>query len=374
MEGETRVVANELEKRFLAVTRVANDHELIRLVSDFVVEPASRQQLNTLANPVLDEPTLAPTRAAFLAGAGRAKLQDYVDLLMADPLQPKVASWILLDAQGTNLAAAFDTESAESPIGKNFAYRTYFHGGPRELPTSARPKTPVRDTHISTVFLSTATLTRKVAITTPIFQGTDVLGVVGMTVELGEFVRFPTSANQCAILVDAREGQEGIVIEHSFFSELKRDNQPLPKLEDFRVDLKPFRQQGDTGVICHDPFGEHPAGGEYRGKWIANAASVKFERLQRNGQISDYDAKLMMIVQQRTRKALAPVKRLSVRMFREGLAAVFGFLVVTAASWTVVVNMLKSSTAPGLYRALPPMDNSTVHSRETLELPFPDRR
>jgi hypothetical protein len=140
------------------------------------------------------------------------------------------------------------------------------------------------------------------------------------------------------------------------------------------VDLRPFRAQGDAGVVCLDPFGQHAAGGEYKGKWIANAASVKFQRLQRDGKIGNYDSRLMMIVQQRSREALAPVRRLAGRMFRDGLAALFGFVVVTGASWTVVVKMLKSPSGPGSFRPLPPLDHSTVHSRETLELPFPDRR
>ncbi len=376
VEGESRVVANEFEKRFLAVERVADDHELVRLVSELLKNSQAEPLLDQLADPTLSEKKLGSLRSTFRTADFRKNLQDYVDLLMTDPRQPKVASWILLDSRGTYLAASFDAEPGESPVAKNFAHRTYFHGGPADLPGTARPEKAIQETHISTVFRSTSTDTNKVAITTPIFQGTEVLGIIGMTVELGEFLNFPTSASQSALLVDAREGQQGVVIEHPFFAELKRQKLPLPKLDDFRVpvDVNRFRKHANEGVVSRDPFGSHPSGQDYRGEWIANAAPVQFLRLQRDGQKIPFDSGLMMIVQQRAVEAVAPVKRLAGRMFREGLAALLVFLLVTAVSWTVVVKMLKTPMAKGHYTPLPPMDGSTVHTRETLELPFPERR
>ena len=79
-------------------------------------------------------------------------------------------------------------------------------------------------------------------------------------------------------------------------------------------------------------------------------------------------------VQTRASAAAEPVKRLARRLLREALAALFIILGVTLALWVFVVQMLRSpATRAG--RDVPALlDDSTVHSRETIELPFPERR
>ena len=83
------------------------------------------------------------------------------------------------------------------------SHRTYFHGGAadltfeNDLPTytqMAEGVSPIDDTHFSAAFPSTTTGLWKVAVSTPIFRDgnpqNEVVGVLGLTVNLGDFAYF----------------------------------------------------------------------------------------------------------------------------------------------------------------------------------------
>ena len=134
-------------------------------------------------------------------------------------------------------------------IGRNFAWRSYFHGGPRDLtrpggrrrastsrarrsPTCSARRPPRSGPWPSARRCSTSRRRRSV------------LGVVAMTVEVGRFVEFPGGDNQFAVLVDNRDGRaqgRGVAAsavrqaagqsgDRSQFSPRRRRNRPLGEI------------------------------------------------------------------------------------------------------------------------------------------------
>ena len=65
-------------------------------------------------------------------------MAHYQSLARRDPKAPKFASLFVNDKHGTQLASAFDDQSISLSIGRNWAHRTYFHGGPDELAAAAK--------------------------------------------------------------------------------------------------------------------------------------------------------------------------------------------------------------------------------------------
>ena len=148
---------------------------------------------------------------------------------------PRFASMFVTDRHGTQLASAFDDKSVSLSIGKNWAYRTYFHGGADEMPPFDRPpKDPphIERTHLSAVFFSSTQKTWKVAISTPIYRARrrrasrQFDGHARADVDLGDF-QLPLAASgkrdheQFLVLVDARPGpDQGIILHHPLFEEM----------------------------------------------------------------------------------------------------------------------------------------------------------
>ena len=100
-----------------------------------------------------------------------------------------VASWTVTDRNGWQRARAPEGGS----IGKNYAFRTYFHGGPVDLDhaRAERSPAPIRGPHQSPVYRSEASGLYSVTFTAPIWEGepggSEVLGVLGLTIQLGHF-------------------------------------------------------------------------------------------------------------------------------------------------------------------------------------------
>ena len=190
-EGEARNVANELEKRFQAVAALARHNRTIEHVQSLLNNPLARESLDVLCQPRSpNDPQLQDSKTRLLPLARASRTGVVFAGATDDPLQPRAASWFVTDAHGTMLAGVFrDPEG--SVVGNNYAWRAYFHGGPEDLPKDARPAYPLQQPRLSPVFQSTATETWKFAISAPIRNGDETIGLLAVTEELGEIVRFP---------------------------------------------------------------------------------------------------------------------------------------------------------------------------------------
>ena len=378
-ESTAKVVANELDKRFAALDVIANDEVFLGHLRETLAAASLAEPLDQLAQAPQAPPEMERWRQAVLHDASRADLQSYMESLLADKRFPYAASWFVTSPRGTMLAASFHVMPAEEdlPVGKNYSYRTYFHGGERDFEPDERILQPIQEAHLSALFQSTATKTWKVAVSRPVQSEGRTLGVLAMTVELGDFVRFNSSADRCALLVDARAGEyRGVVLQHPLITEVLEQRRQLPpRFARCVVDVD--RLQAARGVEYADPFAQDPLGQHLSGTWVATAAPVKIQRLVRAGpegndvRSDERDTGLLMIVQQRLEAATAPVTSLGGRLLREGLTALAIVLLVTSLLWYFVVQTLRGSRFTNGSQPVDRGTETSMHSRETITSPGP---
>jgi serine/threonine protein kinase len=361
-------VASEIEKYFRVVEANAADPALRQLVAEMV------GQLNPMLEQLDDRQgeaeSLELARKTFLQHAARRPLQEKVVNLLDDDRWPKVASWFICDVRGTQVAAVFDRETAPT-IGHNFAYRSYFHGGSKDLSQDDPSRMePVKHTHLSAPLKSTATGTLKMAVSTPIYSPTDpsqCIGVLALTVEVGNFLTFAGTDKQFAVLVEGREnGFRGAILHHPLFTRVFAENGFLPaRYGEYRVDLdQPLGHE----QLYWDPLADEPDGAQFKREWIAAKADVELH--ETNGDLSP--SGLAVLVQEAKDAATAPVRQLGNRLVFEGLFALVGVLIVVFLLWYFVLRVLgepglrSANIRPSLNAAASP---TPMHNRPTLPSP-----
>lgn len=342
-EGEARNVANDLEKRFVTIIDHCTMSTYKAALIEFLEETETQDQL-----AVLDDPTLHPDeteniKSAFRASLLRKPLQERMNEIIKDPRLPPVASWFVTNKRGTMLAAAFDVAPNNSPIGSNYAYRSYFHGGLVDLPKGTRDLTPLQEAKLSAPFSSTATNTYKVAISAPIQDNGRTIGVLAMTFELGDFVKFPQSPDQCAVLIDARDNDHhGMILQHPLYGRLRREHSKLPfdiSENKYRVDVDAWQSNDDT--LREDPLSRNEFGDEYLGKWIVGTAPVVFDVIDGAGRrLRAGDTNLVLAVDQRLSSTVEPVSQLGRTMYTEAMIAVAVVVIVSMIVLFLVLRML----------------------------------
>lgn len=184
-------------------------------------------------------------------------------------------SWIVQDRAGIQRARA---PFSEASVGRSYAFRDYFHGGGRDLDPTATDVEPIRGPHLSAVFRSQVTQNLMVAFTVPVWdrderEDRSVLGVLGMTVELGLGLfdclkQLGLDDDQIAVLIDTREDwndRRGLVLQHPELVRGRAAGQPLVAQHVSPQQLETFTRT-HAGVIRNyrDGFG-----GAYSGSWLA---------------------------------------------------------------------------------------------------------
>ncbi|MCO6457873.1 MAG: protein kinase [Pirellulaceae bacterium] len=375
-----QTAAGELEQYFRTVERVAADREFHELVVQVLDDTQVQPLLERLSDPVFSAGP-SEQRQALVEHAARQPLQSRIDAWLNDPTKPSAASWFFCDPRGTQIASSFGGKETQSTLGRNFGWRTYFHGGPSDLVRESPDgqlldylppgERRLSETHLSAPFQSTATNLWKVAISTPVYQGERFLGVVAMTVNLGVFVEFPFEAveSQFAVLVDGRPGEQtGMILQHPLFNRILRDSESLPDRftgPEYRVPLDSF--QGGITNAYRDPMSGDELGADYRRSWVAAKVPVLLQR--RNGEEAQgLDTGLVVVVQEDYESALVPVRDLGRRLVREGVSALAVVIGVVFVLWFFVLRLWGQPVrraAPAA--AASPADEPTpLHERATL--------
>ena len=381
-----RNVGTQLEKRFAVLERVAKDKEFARLVRDLTDDETAGKYLKVLGEPEADASARSMAKSEFQImelrrngkksadGTPSMGMQSQMENYLSDRRLPGVASWFVTDANGTMLAAAFPRSGGISPVGDNFRYRTYFHGGLAddysEGHVVSRDFLPLDKIQLSTPFQSTATNTYKVAISAPVKFNNETIGVVAITLELGDFVQFPENTPDfCAVLVDGRPNKyAGIILQHPLLGQLKGSKGELPEEinigeEKLRANLELLKDE--KLVDYDDPLGALDE--QYAGKWIAAAAPVTYPRS--NDSVEEFDTGLRLVVERRVQAVIEPVSRLAVTLFREAIAALVAITLVSVLLWYFVLRMMQDSLAA--LRSGPTTEpaSQSVHSRDTVAMP-----
>lgn len=347
-----RSIESEIARYFRVVNRESEDEELVKLLAQ-VADIPTLAKLNHYMLPVEER---EPVRMEFLDDPVRLSLHAYLQERLhafrqraqADPTEPRFASIFAIDALGTMMAVAYASEFETRSVGRNYAWRSYFHGGPADLSPKVRVPAiqPITQTQLSGAFLSTTSGTWKVAVTTPVYDTSGdserLLGLLAMTIDLGDFSYFRSnqSRDRFAVLIDGREGPNlGTILQHPLFHETGGANGPLTHVSSsgFRLspdDLKRIFNQGD--FTYHDPLARAPGGEGLAEVWIAAGEVV---RLPDAPNESD---DLLVLVQERQSAATAPVQQLGHRLVREAILALSGILAVVGTLWYFVLRLLEA--------------------------------
>ena len=392
-----RAIENNTFAAELAAQRVSSE---IANYFEVVENEASRRAFKELLQPVLENEALAKindpqareadiqeARPVFVDDETRKALDNYLRSRLAryrdadDMLtNPRFASIFVADRYGTQVAAAHDENVTSRAIGRNFAHRTYFHGGTAELPpfprSSANAK-HIQKTTLSAVYKSSTTKMWRVAISTPIFRqqdGREVFdGVLVMTVNLGDFEFFRVNQGQnlqrFPVLVDGRAGEDtGKILQHPLFDRLLDSRRHLPEeFPEYRVPESLL--SGKTGQLYRDPLSQHEAGKDFAQQWIAAAAPVRTPGSS-NGERT---TGLMVLVQEDYDRVISPVQDLGRRLVREGILALCVIVVTSATLWYFVLRLYRDPTGAGRRIVDTPPESTPVHGMETLPL-APGRR
>jgi hypothetical protein len=255
-------------------------------------------------------------------------------------------SWFLTNAQGDQVAR----EPVDDTIGRNFAYRSYFHGGVEEIrsrgvesslpggagdaPPVARPK-PRSEPGISTAFRSAATNQYMVALAVPVWDEsqTEVLGVMARTIHLTELlaqwefrVRGQATASQRFLaLIDTRPGA-GFLLDHEWMTE-----QNMQGLTDVQIEQKLRLPESSVDVLRRsqssatyaDPIAAAGLDPLFDGVWLAAFAPV-----ESTGWVA--------VVQESRGEALKPVDALRSVFVLYGVAALLVFSVMLGILWYLI--------------------------------------
>ncbi|MDA7979149.1 MAG: protein kinase [Pirellulales bacterium] len=271
------------------------------------------------------------------------------------------ASWFLDDARGVQ--HAIDPVRQGETLGKNWSHRDYFHGQGFDAPAGTSHP-PLTKPHLSIVFRSKLSGTRKVAFTVPIrdpAQPSSILGVLGMTVEIGSFLelqRDSSDLDQTVVLVDSnldspgssfnRKPRAGSILEHPglrqglssqetsdanagnsqqdaiFLSE--EQTQLLQELVSSKGEPSERVRQFQLQTEYRDPVT-----GDDSGAWLA--AVVPVEVNHGNTKSSTGWA---VVVQQRPEEAVAPLQSLRSSLLTLGGVALASVALVLVGMWGIV--------------------------------------
>jgi serine/threonine protein kinase len=231
-------------------------------------DPAIRQQILQLAaasgaGEIGDEIKVRFQR--IIALAANEELRDWMiqidaagdDQTLWEPLQKPLSRW--LGSEKANFDEIANSESwfitnrlglqvsrspwSEDSIGRNYAYRDYFHGKGADEKEGTTDVPPISSPHLCAVYRSTSTQRLKVAFSAPIYSGKSgadktVLGILAMSVDLGEFNVLEKvlrrDRGQEVVLFDLRrdyldEGQpnRGLILHHTRAESFEEDMRPV---------------------------------------------------------------------------------------------------------------------------------------------------
>jgi len=339
-----RAAANELEARWRSVEQVSDSGRLLRAIKELTTDREISVLLARLSDPQTDADDLETLQREFREHPKRQEFQRRFEQLVYERHRPPSNSWFVTDTRGVQLVRL-----AENPLaateGKNYSWRGYFTGHGKDMPPSWRPKPDehIDDTTLSHVYLSQATNSWMVAVSTPIEDDDSAgtfRGVVGLTIEVGRFVEMQGRPEQFAVLVDWRDGEnKGVLLQHPLFNKLRDEQGVVPeRFRNYRVARDVLPTTPERMRHYPDPVAADPDAAEYRRQWLA-----QMEPVQVRGQSTGW----LVVVQEAYDTAIgAPLERLESGLVRYGLLAVGLIVAVILALWGFAVRLRNEASPP----------------------------
>jgi hypothetical protein len=354
---------------------------------------------------------VAKARENFRKSPIRERLQPYLEdrLINATGEFPVASSWFVCDRFGNQVASAF--RSASPTLCKNYSYRTYFTGLPQDLTISQAvrfdPNLPyeemvkrfeqrpiIQRPHLSAAFRSEQSNSWKLAFSTPVIRDGQTIGLVAVTVDLGNFIDFENQQSHYAMLVDNRVGDNrGIILEHPLFQKLLALQEKLPDdVSRSIVDLDALEKRSETEPRFRDPVGKHPLGSAYDREAVVGRSDVMLLKSLEPSELHDKSASdldsseespkltvdnrekserqptgLVVLALEDYASVVAPANNLIYQWGRLAAFASFFLLTVSIGMWFFVRRLLQESREK-LERVFSPSRTESIsfRTRETL--------
>ncbi|MCA9139543.1 MAG: protein kinase [Planctomycetales bacterium] len=403
----SRTLETELERYFRLCRDEMDMVEFRKTLESTLADPDVSRDLKIIADQGTSAMALKmiDTRESLLDLEPRVALDKYLAKRLekytsapSGKRVPRLASMFVTDASGTIFAIAYDrpVPRDQNSGGRNYAYRTYFHGEKNDLAktTPINSIKPLGHMQLSAAFQSTATGLWKVAISAPLYNtdtsedgSTDASpkrpdAVFVMTINLGDFelLQGDEDADLVAVLVEAREGEKrGTLLQHPYLE--YRHTAGINNTGDaYKVDAKMMDELllGDD-VNYRDPVAGAEGAERYEGNWIAAMKPVSVPGESTFGSDSENQADLLVLVQYRLDKVFAPVGVMEQTLFREGAAALVTILLVSGTLWFLVrrvgderaVRSRRRETTTNDEPTEPPLRTSAEVNGDTSKQPTP---
>ncbi len=355
-----RLLENELQRYFQILEQEATAPETLAVLRELL----QSSELTAIRRRIVEDPAAAEAnRLSFLRHPDRLPIDEQLKARLAPHLgdssgnRGDLSTMFITDSLGTMVGMALDEEVEESQIstGRNFTFRTYFHGGPDDLGSDFPPASipPLTRPHLSSAFQSTATGLWKLAFSMPIYldaNSSDAApdqrradGVFVITTNLGDFesMRGGQQADQLAVVIDARNGPlRGTLLQHPLMDQQSSAGETLAGKR-FQIPGQVLDQLLASGDVDYrDPMAKVPGGEKYAGSWLAAIAPVTLPREIRSGQVqqphSAAATNLLVLVQYRLSKVFEPVGELKRQLLYEGAFLLVTIFLLTFAMWWYV--------------------------------------
>ncbi len=381
-----RYVAQTLENEILSLFRVVEAEAQRDELRDLM--KANEEANAALLDAIADVQKQEELERQLINSPERIRLESYAEQRLSAMIAKEsdgnrgaiFNTLIVSESRGAIVAIAFTSEEealATSPVGGNFAWRSYFNGeradGDRQRP--AREYKATRKTHLSVSFRSTSTGAWKVGVSTPVWNREDLeedgetpragaipLGVFVITINLGDFELLSRTTEEppadpekapirFAALVDGRDGnQKGTLLQHPHIPAIQKMDRETMKTV-FRMPQIPLplleRLQADGGIGIYDyqdPAAEFEKGTRFEGGWLASIEQVSLPRmpgLEEGRTKSD----LWILVQEPNRFVDAPIETLGDQLQRESFIELGTLLLVVVVLWYFVFRLGQASLA-----------------------------
>ena len=400
----SRDAKRQIEEYFRSVTELAYNPAFVADYQQMLANETLTSLRHQLANPA-DNSKLNELRQQYRQHPATEPLMKplYHRLNNADGMYPVAASWFICDRMGTQVASAFPSEN--KTLGQNFCYRTYFTGAKDDLKISDIPpvgtarrssneteaiaqadlsdRKIIDRPHLSAVFKSKQTNTWKVAFSAPIVADDQIIGIVAVTAELGDFVAFEAKDTRYWMLVDGRDN--GVILGHPVYRDLKRQDTPVPQaLSEVKIDIDLATQSNVSKpfVPFEDPIGKLGFGVDRKGyskyaqKSLVSVESVSMHPaispLPRNDAENKTDGNqpaFFVLVLHNQDDVFADVYALEERLFKLAVLASIAIASVLSCMGYFVYRLLKSSKSRLTQSSIGEKPAETFSSFPTIKLP-----
>jgi len=333
-----------VEDQYGLIEGLATSLEFLEPYFELIDEPQLVPIFDSLGDEGLDADRRSKLRSELLAHPAQRAVQRELQNIAAK--RADVFGWFVMREDGLQIARW----PVNDTIGSNYNWRTYFHGLPRDFASSeayrASSLEHIKRTHLSAAFVSQVSDRWVVAISTPLWRPAShpdagkFVGIVALLFEVGQITDLPGGerASEFAVLVDTREGSEGIILQHPLYDQLlaTRSERLSEQFQALRVDLAGWAPSAAPEVELQanyrDPLAADSRGSDFNQRWLA-AKSPVLARGEKTG--------LVVVVQQSYRERIGNGFERLDRQVRWLLGASLGLvLALVVPIWSLVFRRL----------------------------------